>query len=158
MKGAWPSPLSGDSLQSVDPQPTSKHDTRGKAIMKQAQATLKNRYGTCNILTNARTWGVCVIYLEKALEKLADYGPRKVEKQPSIKELMVSGKKQLRVKIRKLQAPFIKVEDQSRNYRPLVKEFKQWPFPDFESPVGTCPFDTPRNRKDQETKKRYGIT
>ena len=154
LKGAWP--LSGDSPQSIEThQPAPKHDTRAQAIMKQAQATLTNRYGTSNILTNARTWGVYVIYLDKVLEKLAEFGPSQAEKQPSIKELMVYGKKQLRVKIRKLQVPFIKVEDQSRQYRPLVKEFKEWPLPDFDSPVGTCPFDTPRERRDQEPKKRY---
>ncbi|KAK3749838.1 hypothetical protein QZH41_015511, partial [Actinostola sp. cb2023] len=153
LKGAWP--LSGDSPQSIEThQPAPKHDTRAQAIMKQAQATLTNRYGTSNILTNARTWGVYVIYLDKVLEKLAEFGPSQAEKQPSIKELMVYGKKQLRVKIRKLQVPFIKVEDQSRQYRPLVKEFKEWPLPDFDSPVGTCPFDTPRERRDQEPKKR----
>lgn len=36
-------------------------------------------------------------------------------------------KKVIKVQCRKLKPPFIKVEDQSRKYRPLVKEFSQWP-------------------------------
>ncbi|KXJ06148.1 Protein DBF4-like B [Exaiptasia diaphana] len=31
------------------------------------------------------------------------------------------------VKVRKLKPPFIKIEDQSRQYRPIFKEFKKWP-------------------------------
>jgi hypothetical protein len=105
-------------------------------------------------LTNARTWGINVIHLDRVLEKLAEYGPSQAEKQPSIKELMGSSKKQLRVKIRRLQFPFIKVEDQSCHYKPLVKEFNEWPFPNFNSPVGTCPFDSPKKLKESEPKKR----
>lgn len=35
--------------------------------------------------------------------------------------------------VRKLRAPFIKVEDHSRKYKPLVKEFDAWPTFDFDS-------------------------
>lgn len=58
------------------------------------------------------------------------------------------------MEIRKLQVPFIKVEDQSRHYQPLVKEFKEWPLPDFNTPVGTCPFDSPKRNKESVPGKR----
>ena len=32
-----------------------------------------------------------------------------------------------RIGVRKLRAPFIKVEDRSRNYRPLIFEMTKWP-------------------------------
>lgn len=43
---------------------------------------------------------------------------------------------------RKLQAPFIKVEDQSRKYRPEFVEFKCFPFMDITVPMSCFPFDT----------------
>lgn len=43
---------------------------------------------------------------------------------------------------KKLQAPFIKVEDQSRKYRPEFAEFESFPFMDTTVPVSCSPFDT----------------
>lgn len=44
--------------------------------------------------------------------------------------------------IKKLQAPFIKVEDQSRKHRPEFVEFKSFPFMDTTVPMSCSPFDT----------------
>ena len=44
--------------------------------------------------------------------------------------------------ITKLQGPFIKVEDQSRKYRPEFAEFKCFPFMDNTIPMSCSPFDT----------------
>ena len=44
--------------------------------------------------------------------------------------------------IKKLQVPFIKVEDQSRKYRPEFVEFKCFPFMDTTVPMPCSPFDT----------------
>ena len=43
---------------------------------------------------------------------------------------------------RKLQAPFIKVEDRSRKYRPEFAEFECFPFMDITVPMTCSPFDT----------------
>ena len=45
-------------------------------------------------------------------------------------------------KKKKLQAPFIKVEDQSRKYRPAFVEFKSFSFIDTAVPLPHSPFDT----------------
>ena len=42
--------------------------------------------------------------------------------------------------VKKLQPHFIKVEDQSRKYCPEFVEFEEFPFIDFKSPLGSCPF------------------
>ena len=43
--------------------------------------------------------------------------------------------------VRRLKSPFIKVEDQSGKYRPLVREFRRWPVINFDSHHHGCPFD-----------------
>ena len=43
---------------------------------------------------------------------------------------------------KKLQAPFIKMEDQSRKYKPEFFEFKRFPFIDTTVPLPLSPFDT----------------
>ena len=42
--------------------------------------------------------------------------------------------------VRKLKAPFIKVEDRSRRFRPEYLEMTEIPKIDFTTPLGTCPF------------------
>ena len=46
--------------------------------------------------------------------------------------------------MRQLHAPFLKVEDLSRSYRPLICEMKEWPHPDPCCSPKACPFDSPR--------------
>lgn len=95
---AWPSPLSADSPQSVDAHQTvPKHDTRGKTLQKQARLMSTTKFGTSNVLTNAKAWGISVVHIDKVLDKLAEYGPSKAEKQPSIKELRSRKKASLEV-------------------------------------------------------------
>lgn len=144
-----PSPLSADSCGAEQTGPAvHKHDMRGKALAAQAAVTYK--YGSSNIMANARNWGVTIMPLEKMLERLEQY--RSVEKKPTSKPL-VSGrvtKQGVKPKVRKLCAPFIKVEDHSRAYKPLVHELKEWPKIYFDGPLGSCPFDSPK--KDLENK------
>ena len=43
--------------------------------------------------------------------------------------------------VRKLKPPFLKVEDVSYSYRPLVYETRQWPHPDVNCSPKGCPFE-----------------
>ena len=43
---------------------------------------------------------------------------------------------------KRLQAPFVKMEDQSRKYRPEFVELKSFPFIDTSVPLPHSPFDT----------------
>ncbi|KAJ7391745.1 Zinc finger in DBF-like protein [Desmophyllum pertusum] len=84
-----------------------------------------------------------------------------IEKKPASKPL-VSGrvaKQGVKPKVRKLYAPFIKVEDHSRAYKPLVHELKEWPRIYFDGSLGSCPFDSPKkdlehDREDHARTKR----
>ena len=152
-----PSPLSADSCGAEQTGPAvPKHDMRGKALAAQAAITYK--YGSSNIMANARNWGVQIVPLEKMIEKLEKYGS--VEKKPTSKPL-VSGrvaKQGVKPKVRKLYAPFIKVEDRSRAYKPLVHELKEWPKIYFDGPLGGCPFDSPKKDSENEQQEHVART
>ena len=114
---------------------------RGKALAAQGAITYKG--GSSNVIANASNWGVEIMSLEKMLKKLQGYGS--IEKKPTSKPL-VSGrvaKQGVKPKVRKLHAPFIKVEDHTHAYKPLVHELKEWPKIYFDGPLGSCPFDSP---------------
>ncbi|XP_068748093.1 uro-adherence factor A-like [Montipora capricornis] len=153
---AVPSPLSADSGGAELTGLTApKHKERGKALAAQAAVTCK--YGSSNVIANASNWGVKIELLEDFLKKLEKYGS--IEKKQASKPLL-SGratKHDVKPKVRKLYAPFIKVEDHSRGYRPLVHELKEWPRIYFDGPVGGCPFDPPRNdtHNDREEHGRH---
>ena len=125
---------------------------RGKALAAHAAITYK--YGTSNVIANARNWGLQIVSLEKMLEKLEQYGS--VIKKPTSKPLFTGrvAKQGVKPKVRKLHAPFIKVEDHSRAYKPLVHELKEWPKIYFDGPLGSCPFDSPK--KDVEHDRDHG--
>ena len=147
---AAPSPLSADSSCSAEHlgHTAPRHATRGKALAKQAAVTC--RYGTSNVIANARNWGLEIVHLDKLLEKLERYGG--LEKKSSTKSLVSErvAKKSVQAKVRPLNAPFIKVEDHSRSYKPLVHELKEWPKIYFDGPLGSCPFDSPKKHLGNE--------
>lgn len=156
---AVPSPLSADSGGPEQIGTAAlKHKERGKALAAQAAGTCK--FGSSNVIANASNWGVKIDSLEDFLKKLEKFGS--IENKQTSKPL-VSGrtaKQSAKPKVRKLYAPFIKVEDHSRCYKPLVHELKEWPKIYFDGPVGGCPFDPPRNEADKSREeharhKRY---
>ena len=86
-----------------------------------------------------------IVSLEEMLETLEQFGS--IVKKPSSSKPLVTGrvpKQSVKPKVRKLRAPFIKVEDHSHCYKPLVHELKEWPKIYFDSPLGSCPFDPPK--------------
>ena len=60
--------------------------------------------------------------------------------------------------VRKLKTPFMKVEDLSYSYRPLVYETRQWPTPDLRCSPRGCPFDPPKQGRQKQTKIYTHIT
>ena len=148
-----PSPLSADSgCAEQTGAAVPKHDMRGKALAAQGAITYKG--GSSNVIGNARNWGVEIMSLEKMLKTLQQYGS--IEKKPSSKPL-VSGrvvKQGVKPKVRKLHVPFIKVEDQSRTYKPLVHELKEWPQIYFDGLLGSCPFDSPKKDLENDHQQR----
>ena len=145
-----PSPLSADSPNSAEPRQAAP--TRGKALIKQASVT--QRLGTSGIIANARTWGVQLVQLDKFLEKIKQYGSKENEGTSNVALYNRTVKQSSKPKVRKLNAPFIKVEDLSHHYKPLVHELKEWPRIYLETPVGTCPFDPPKQEQQEDQVKQ----
>lgn len=58
--------------------------------------------------------------------------------------------------IRKLKAPFIKIEDRSGKYRPLFKEFDTWPTFDFDS-SSECEQGESNHLKKYKTKNKERV-
>ena len=46
--------------------------------------------------------------------------------------------------VRELKPPFLKVEDISGLYRPLIYEVEKWPLPNSHCLPNACPYDTPK--------------
>ena len=61
------------------------------------------------------------------------------------------------VKAKKLKAPFIKVEDQSRSYRPSYTEMKTVPFIDFNCQIPRSPFETWYKRNAPSSSKEIHV-
>ena len=74
--------------------------SRGASMVRQAleQKEAEGAIGRCNFIQRVQMDGIRVVYIED-----------------------------VRIGVRKLRAPFLKVEDHSRNYRPLILEMTKWP-------------------------------
>lgn len=102
--------------------------TRSKQLMEMSA----KKSGSSSIHQFAKKWHIPVIDCQKIInycKKLAD---------PPHKPTLC----QENMHIRKLKAPYIKVEDCSRMYRPELIEFKSFPFLDTTVPSPNSPFDT----------------
>ncbi|XP_032233248.1 protein DBF4 homolog B [Nematostella vectensis] len=102
--------------------------SRAQAMVLKARANPAT--GSTDVINTARAWDLKVISAEDFL-KWAESNTSRAG----------TGKRQASHRVRKLRGAFIKVEDQSRNYRPLFKEMKSWPRLNFDAPPGYGPFD-----------------
>ncbi|XP_042692798.1 protein DBF4 homolog B isoform X1 [Centrocercus urophasianus] len=118
--------------------------SRGRELLQKA---MKNQ-DTCSgssILANARLWGVQIVHVDEMLSYAqqllrAASGARK---QRTEAQSPVSG--QRAHKAGKLKPPFLKVEDQSRQFRPFHHQFKSFPGLNLLAPKGCSPFEPPKN-------------
>ncbi|KAM6312023.1 protein DBF4 homolog B [Podargus strigoides] len=116
--------------------------SRGKELLQKA---MKNQ-DTCSgssILANARLWGVQILHVDEMLSYIQQLlcvvsGARKWCQKTEAK-CLVSGSKNH--KAGKLKPPFLKVEDQSRQFRPFYHQFKSFPDLNFLSPKNSSPFE-----------------
>ncbi|NWX46679.1 DBF4B protein, partial [Steatornis caripensis] len=95
--------------------------SRGRELLQKA---MKNQVSsvqdTCSgssILANARLWGVQILHVDGILLCRPKFS---------------SGK---------LKPPFLKVEDQSRQFRPFHHQFKSFPGLNFQAPKSCSPFE-----------------
>ncbi|XP_014116625.1 PREDICTED: protein DBF4 homolog B [Pseudopodoces humilis] len=115
--------------------------SRGKELLHKA---MKNQ-DTCSgssILANARLWGVQILHVDEMLSYAqqllrAISGARKQCQKTEMKCPASRSK----IHKGKLKPPFLKVEDQSRQFQPFHHQFQSFPDLNFLAPKSSSPFE-----------------
>ncbi|KAM6163561.1 protein DBF4 homolog B [Rhynchocyon petersi] len=131
------------SQKPVDSVPMS----RGKELLQKAIRNQGSRSGGgsgrgSNLLANARFWGVRILHVDEMMMhvKQLSLGAFCLRKQELKKpELMCASF----LPVARLKAPFLKIEDESRKFRPFHHQFKSFPEISFLGPKDTSPFEAP---------------
>ncbi|KAG8505073.1 Protein DBF4-B, partial [Galemys pyrenaicus] len=157
------------ALKPVDSVPMS----RGKELLQKA---IRNQgsssgggSGSSSLLTNARSWGVRILHVDEMMMhvqqltldafRVKKQGPQKPEGTGPAAESRTR-------KVARLKAPFLKIEDESRKFRPFHHQFKSFPEISFLGPKDASPFEAPmipgsshhtRKPKDQEPSLRSAV-
>ncbi|XP_068274981.1 protein DBF4 homolog B [Nyctibius grandis] len=136
-----PSTSKGNHARPHQKPPDTALISRGKELLQKA---MKNQ-DTCSgssILANARLWGVQILHVDEMLSYTqqllrAVSGARK-QCQKTEAKCPASGSK---LHKGRLKPPFLKVEDQSRQFRPFHHQFKSFPDLNFLAPKSSSPFE-----------------
>ncbi|XP_033925880.1 protein DBF4 homolog B isoform X2 [Melopsittacus undulatus] len=115
--------------------------SRGKELLQKA---MKNQ-DTCSgssILASARLWGVQILHVDDMLsyaqQLLRAVSETRKQCQKTEVKCLATG---LKTCEGKLKPPFLKVEDQSRQFRPFHHQFKSFPNLNFLAPKSSSPFE-----------------
>ncbi|XP_077108714.1 protein DBF4 homolog B [Ranitomeya variabilis] len=108
--------------------------SRGKQLLKKVVQSQE----CSSILSSAHSWGVCILHVDEVLEYLECSTERRAKRPAEGKG--PAGAKQT-LKVGKLKSPFLKIEDQSRKYRPIHRSFSNFPECSFIS-SDRGPFET----------------
>ncbi|KAM9520836.1 protein DBF4 homolog B [Guaruba guarouba] len=115
--------------------------SRGKELLQKA---MKNQ-DTCSgssILASARLWGVQILHVDDMLsyaqQLLRAVSEARKQCQKTEVKCLATGLKTCKGK---LKPPFLKVEDQSRQFRPFHHQFKSFPDLNFLAPKSCSPFE-----------------
>ncbi|XP_008269851.1 protein DBF4 homolog B isoform X1 [Oryctolagus cuniculus] len=118
-----------------------------KAIRKQGSSSGGGSGSSSSLLTNARSWGVRVLHVDEMLVHVQQLslGSLCVKKQEPKKAEGTRPAPEARTrKVARLKAPFLKIEDASRKFRPCHHQFKSFPEISFLGPKDASPFEAPR--------------
>ncbi|XP_068775408.1 protein DBF4 homolog B isoform X2 [Struthio camelus] len=140
-KSPVPSTSKGNPTRPHQKPPDTALISRGKELLQKAMKNQDSCSGN-GILANARLWGVQILHIDEMLSYAqqllhAISGARKWSQKTEAKSL-ASGSE---VRKGKLKAPFLKVEDQSRQFRPFHHQFKSFPDLNFLAPKSSSPFE-----------------
>ncbi|XP_055982544.1 protein DBF4 homolog B [Sorex fumeus] len=115
--------------------------SRGKELLRKA---VGSQGSSCSLVSQARAWGVRVLHVNEMMARVQQLplntlcgtrqGPRKRQGSCPAAESRTR-------KVAQLQAPFLKVEDESRNFRPCQHQFKTFPELSFLGPKEASPFE-----------------
>ncbi|NWI77253.1 DBF4B protein, partial [Dryoscopus gambensis] len=119
--------------------------SRGKELLHKAMKNQDSCSGS-SILANARLWGVQILHVDGILRcgvqnvglcpAAAASHLRSKEAVPEDRGFSLAGK---------LKPPFLKVEDQSRQFRPFHHQFQSFPDLNFLAPKSSSPFEPLRS-------------
>ncbi|XP_034415201.1 uncharacterized protein dbf4b [Cyclopterus lumpus] len=149
--------LSSDKRRPGTPRPMAC-GSRGKALLEKAIRNNERLQGN-SVLDNARSWGVKILYVDDVLlylKQLTRESFSAVHKRPERTSTKQQGCHV--VKAAPLRAPYLKIEDMSRRYKPLHMQSMIFPtlwysgrFSPFESPPPL--FEEQGENKTREKKK-----
>ncbi|NXK47816.1 DBF4B protein, partial [Chauna torquata] len=130
-KSSMPSTSQGNHTRLQQKLPDTALISRGKELLQKA---MKNQVSSMwmgfplagSILANARLWGVQILHVDGIL---------------LLGNLARVTSNQLSFLAGKLKPPFLKVEDQSRQFRPFHHQFKSFPDLNFLAPKSSSPFE-----------------
>ncbi|KAG0713739.1 Protein DBF4 A [Chionoecetes opilio] len=135
-----------------------REDSGKRRVRTRAEVLLERvcvrRQGTSDVLENARLWNVPVWPLTKlvnwltVLKESGRYKPPKTNGALASKNSLSSSPKATR-----LQAPFIKTEAFTRQYKPLYKELPSWPELNLFNPCGVSLFADPKQARARQWPK-----
>ena len=98
--------------------------TRGKALALQAAKNQCN--GSTDVVENSRRLGVRVWSLEAAVRAI-----KKAKREENRRNSKLETPNDLDNGMKRLKAPFMKVEDSSNRFKPLFVQFESWPVMDY---------------------------
>ncbi|XP_035515981.1 uncharacterized protein dbf4b [Morone saxatilis] len=151
--------LSNDKRRPGTPRPVAC-GSRGKALLEKA---IRNNEGLrrSSVLANARSWGVKILYVDDILlylKQLTRESFSVTHKRPERTYTKQQGSHV--VKAAALRAPYLKIEDLSRKYKPLYMHSMAFPtlwykgrFSPFESPPPQLAKWTEQEESKREKKK-----
>ncbi|XP_032662468.1 protein DBF4 homolog B isoform X2 [Chelonoidis abingdonii] len=116
--------------------------SRGKELLQKAMRNQDSSSGS-SILANARSWGVRILHVDEMMAYVQQLlfrmsGARKQSEKMMVKCFSVGPGV---LKVGRLKPPFLKIEDQSRKFRPFHHQFKSFPDLNFLAPNRSSPFE-----------------
>ncbi|NWI95433.1 DBF4B protein, partial [Pitta sordida] len=118
--------------------------SRGKELLQKAmKRQVSCSAGLCwgwGILANARLWGVQILHVDEELPCRTG-GPGSLSSQPGSENLFPQCTAEGEGSLGKLKPPFLKVEDDSRQFRPFHHQFQSFPELNFLAPKSSSPFE-----------------
>lgn len=108
--------------------PVAANVSRVSRMIKETAG--KTRSGSSSVMEIGKKWNIPIY----------DYRSILLGSHSNQKEIQECSSKA--GKVRRLKAPFVKVEDRSRRYKPYFAEMKTCPFVDFGVPIPKSPFET----------------
>ncbi|KAG8443199.1 hypothetical protein GDO86_011853 [Hymenochirus boettgeri] len=137
----------GSSSKNVEKSLVSRGKSLVKKVIKEQDILPKN-----SILSNALNWGVKVLHVEEAKHYIEQKkrAVQPVKKSHQAEKAVSKRPVHRKVKPQKLKSPFLKIEDSSRQYRPLYLVLPQ--FRSFQNPISKANYsiEVDKNVKGQK--------